>query len=85
MARTDILEKEALIRKWIEEGQSKAFIAKQLNCKPETLNRYLEKMGIKYEGNQSGKGMTKVCPTKMKADLKLLKKKSMNLKKNWKD
>lgn len=65
MARTDILEKETLIRKWIEEGQPKVFIAKQLNCKPETLNRYLEKMEIKYEGNQSGKGMTKVRPTKM--------------------
>ena len=65
MARTDILEKEPLIRKWIKEGQSKTFIASQLNCKPETLNRYLQKMGISYEGNQSGKGQTKVRPQKM--------------------
>ena len=65
MARIDILEQETLIRKWIKEGQSKAFIASQLNCKPETLNRYLQKMGISYQGNQSGKGQTKARSSKM--------------------
>ncbi len=57
--RTDILERKDDILKWIEENQSKAFIAQQLKCKQETLNNYLIKMGIKYEGNQSGKGFTK--------------------------
>ena len=57
--RTDILERKNEIEKWIEENQSKAFICKQLNCKPETLNSYLKKMGIEYSGNQSGKGMAK--------------------------
>ena len=65
MARTDILEQKALIVKWIEEKQSKTFIAQQLHCKPETLNRYLQQMGIKYEGNQSGKGVAKPRSSKM--------------------
>ena len=42
---------------WIEQNQSKAFICRQLKCKPETLNGYLQKMGIDYQGNQSGKGI----------------------------
>ena len=65
MARTDILEQEALIRKWIQEGQTKSFIASQFKCKPETLNRYLQKMGIQYEGNQAGKGLPKARACKM--------------------
>lgn len=50
--RTDILERREEILKWIEEKQSKAYICKQLLCKQETLNSYLEKMGIKYSGVQ---------------------------------
>lgn len=57
--RTDILERKNEILQWIAEKQSKAFIAKQLKCKPETLNSYLTKMEISYEGNQSGKGISK--------------------------
>lgn len=57
MPRTDILERKEEILKWIEENQSKAFICKELKCKPETLNSYLEKMGIQYSGNQGGKGI----------------------------
>ena len=52
MPRTDILERKEDILKWIEEKQSKAYICKQLHCKPETLNSYLEKMGIYYKGRQ---------------------------------
>lgn len=54
--RNDILERESEIRQWISENQSKAFISKQLKCKPETLNNYLALMGIDYKGNQSHKG-----------------------------
>lgn len=54
--RTDILKREQEIRQWISETQSKAFICRQLKCKPETLNSYLKKMGIVYGGNKSGKG-----------------------------
>ena len=57
--RTDILERKDEILQWIEENQSKAFICKQLQCKQETLNSYLKKMGIEYQGNQAGKGMSK--------------------------
>ena len=65
MARTDILEKKDLILKWIEENQSKAFIARQLNCKPETLIKYMEQLGIEYQGNQGGKGIKKPKSSKM--------------------
>jgi hypothetical protein len=41
MRRTDILERKEDILKWINLNQSKAYICKQLHCKPETLNSYL--------------------------------------------
>lgn len=60
--RSDILEKKSQILIWIDENKSKAFIAKELGCKQETLNKYLEKMGIEYAGNQSGRGQQKRKP-----------------------
>lgn len=54
--RKDILNRGQDILNWIEEKKSKAYICKELHCKPDTLNSYLLKMGIKYKGNQSGKG-----------------------------
>lgn len=54
--RTDILEQKEQILKWIEEKQTKAFMCQQLHCKPETLNSYMEKMGIQYKGQPSKKG-----------------------------
>lgn len=50
--RTDILDRKDDILQWISEGKSKAFISKELHCKPETLNSYLKKMGIEYAGRQ---------------------------------
>ena len=32
-------------------------MCRELKCKWETLNSYLQKMGIQYGGNQSGKGI----------------------------
>ena len=58
--RNDILERKQEILNWIEQNQSKAFICKELNCKQETLNKYLQKMEIEYKGNQSGKGKSKL-------------------------
>lgn len=55
--RTDILERKDDILKWIEMNQSKAFICRELKCKPETLNSYLKQMGIEYKGNMGGKGL----------------------------
>ena len=57
--RTDVLERKEEIQKWILEGQSKAYMARQLGCNPKTINSILEKLGLTYAGNQSGKGMTK--------------------------
>lgn len=57
--RTDILERKDEILQWIEEKQPKRFIAAQLHCKSETLNRYLKKMNIDYKGQQSKKGQQK--------------------------
>lgn len=54
--RQDILDKKEWILEQIAKNQSKAFICRELQCKPETLNSYLQKMGIEYKGNQSHKG-----------------------------
>ena len=32
-------------------------MCKELQCKQDTLNAYLKKMGIEYKGNQGGKGI----------------------------
>jgi DNA-binding CsgD family transcriptional regulator len=48
--RTDILEKKEQILEWINQNKTESFIAKELGCKPETLNSYLNKMGINYAG-----------------------------------
>lgn len=58
MARKDILQRKAEIIQWIEENQSKAYMCRELKCKPETLNSYLEKMGIEYKGNKGLKGFS---------------------------
>ena len=57
--RLDILERKTEILQWISENKSKAFICKELQCKPETLNSYLKKMNIEYKGNQGSKGIEK--------------------------
>lgn len=56
--RQDILDREDEIRQWIKESKSKAFISRELKCKPETLDRYLKLMNIEYKGNQGLKGKT---------------------------
>lgn len=50
--RDDILESKSQILQWINENRSKAYICKELHCKQETLNSYLQKMGIEYAGQQ---------------------------------
>jgi len=54
--RTDILDRKKEIVDWIEDKQPKSFICKQLKCKPETLESYLQKFGIIYKGNMGMKG-----------------------------
>lgn len=57
--RTDILKRKNEILQWVEENQSKAYMARQLNCNPKTINSILDKLNIEYSGNQSGKGQSK--------------------------
>lgn len=56
MRRQDILDKREQILQWISENKPKAFICRELRCKPETLNSYLKIMEIEYSGNQGNKG-----------------------------
>jgi hypothetical protein len=55
--RTDIEESKEKIILWISENQPKSFICRQLKCKPETLNFWLGKMNIAYNGNMGYKGV----------------------------
>jgi 5-methylcytosine-specific restriction endonuclease McrA len=54
--RNDIIEKKEIILSMIKNNESKSNICKFLECKPETLNSYLKKLGITYNGNQGLKG-----------------------------
>ena len=63
--RNDILERKDEILRWISENRSKNSMAVELSCKPETLDKYLKKLGIEYNGNQGGKGKNKPNPVYM--------------------
>jgi hypothetical protein len=60
--REDILERKSDIEKWIQEGQSKAYMARELGCDPKTINPVLQKLGLSYDGNKGGKGLPKKRP-----------------------
>jgi hypothetical protein len=57
--RNDILKRKADVERWINENKPKAFICKQLKCKPITLEGYLQKMNLVYAGNIGRKGMSR--------------------------
>ena len=59
--RHDILERRTEIEGWIAEQRSKAFMCRELHCKPLTLDSYLLKLGLSYKGNMGAKGH-KPCP-----------------------
>ena len=54
--RSDILDKKQEIMFWVQNNESKAYICRQLNCKPETLENYLNAMQIEYRGNKGLRG-----------------------------
>jgi hypothetical protein len=56
MRRKDILEKREQIINWINNNEPKAFICRQIKCKPSTLDSYLLIFGINYKGNMGRKG-----------------------------
>jgi len=53
MSRKDILNRKDDILTWVKENKPKNFICKELKCRPITLNSYLKKIGIEYEGKQN--------------------------------
>ena len=57
--RTDILERKEEIEQWIEEGKTKAQMARELGCNPKTINPVLERLGLEYAGNRGCKGFSK--------------------------
>jgi hypothetical protein len=61
--RTDIIERRLEIENWIASRRPKAFMCRELRCKPSTLNSYLQKMSLSYAGNMGGKGY-KQCPAR---------------------
>ena len=52
------MEREAEVREWVTQHRSKAFMCRELRCKPVTLDGYLKKFGLSYEGNKGSKGKT---------------------------
>lgn len=59
MYRKDILVRKDEILRWIQEGRSKAWMSKELNCKSTTLEHALENFGVKYSGNIGARGFKK--------------------------
>lgn len=55
--RTDILDKKEFIINLINNNVSKSEISRQLKCKSSTLDSYLKKMEIVYNGNKGLKGI----------------------------
>ncbi len=61
--RTDILERRVEIEQWIAKRRPKAYICRELRCKPLTLEGYLIKMGLTYQGNMGAEGY-KISPVR---------------------
>jgi hypothetical protein len=55
--RDDIFNRKEEIELWISQRKSKARMCMELNCRPSTLNSYLVKLDLVYEGNMGGKGI----------------------------
>ena len=54
--RKDILERKEEIIKMIDDKEPKSKICKLLDCRPSTLETYLNLMNIEYKGNQGMSG-----------------------------
>jgi len=49
-------EKKEEILQWVKENRSKAFICKEMDCRPSTLDHYFKEISIIYAGNMGCKG-----------------------------
>lgn len=54
--RDDILQRKDEIFKWVANHWPNAKIARELNCKVDTLKAYYKKLGIVYSGNPGCEG-----------------------------
>lgn len=70
--RKDILERKIEILKMIEDREPKANICRLLNCRPSTLETYLNLMEIEYKGNMGMAG--KKSDPKRKSAIEYLNK-----------
>ncbi len=70
--RKDIIERKEEIIKMINNNEPKSKICKMLNCRPSTLQKYLNVMQIEYRGNQGMFG--KETDSKRKTALEYLNK-----------
>jgi hypothetical protein len=59
--RNDILLRLGEVQQWIAEQRSKAFMCKELQCKPITLDNFLKRQGIEYKGNKGAVGYKKIA------------------------
>jgi len=50
--RTDIPARRVEIEQWIRDSKPKSFICEQLQCRPATLDSWLKRWGITYQGQQ---------------------------------
>lgn len=79
MIRLDIIERKSEIIEMIDDNEPKSRICKLLDCKPETLDSYLKKMGIEYKGNMGLKG--KKHNQKRISALEYIKKETLSIPK----
>ncbi len=57
--RTDILDQKENLILWISQKLPKSLICKNLNCRPGTLNSWLKKLNLEYEGQMNAPGTAK--------------------------
>lgn len=76
--RDDILNRKSDIECWIKDGRTKAYMAKELHCKPETLNSYLKIMNIQYSGVRGWKKGNACVPNKYIPASEYIKRKSVS-------
>ena len=64
--RHDIEDRKREVLDWINAEEPKAWICRQLACRPDTLNSFLKKWGVAYEGSRGVRGKdTNYSPTKL--------------------
>ena len=64
--RHDIENRKQEVLNWIDSEEPKAWICRQLECRPDTLNSFLKKWGVCYEGSKGMRGKdTNYTPRKL--------------------